>query len=252
MKKIYLHQFLSKAGIFKSKNDLIQAIKNSEIKISNKIIINPRFQFNPKTKLVTYKDKPVKPLKTKIYIIINKPESYLSSKLTNEDIRLNKKSIFDLIKIDEQTKKTLFSIGRLDEDSSGLLIITNDGKLCSEIINPKNNIKKVYQVTLKKPISQEDIKKIEQGITIDLEENNIITKYKTKESKISLETPTKLTITLTEGKKREIKRIFEAINNEVIKLERIAIGNIKDLNLNPGQYKITDLKFIKERISSKT
>ena len=250
MKKIYLHQFLSKSGIFKSKNELIQAIKNSEIKISNKIITNPRFQFNSKTKLVTYKNKPVKSLKNKVYILINKPEGYLSSKLTDNDIRLKKRTIFDLIKVDEQIKKTLFSVGRLDEISSGLLIITNDGKLCSEIIDPKNNIKKTYQVILRKPISQEDIRKIEQGIIIDLEENGIITKYKTKESKINLETPTKLTIVLTEGKKREIKRIFEAVNNEVIKLERIAIGNLKDLSLKPGQYKVTDLKFIKERIKS--
>lgn len=252
MKKIYLHQFLSKAGIFKSKDDLIQAIKNSEIKISNKLIINPRFRFNPKTKLVTYKDKLVKSLKTKIYIIINKPEGYLSSKLTDNDVILKKKSVFDLIKTDEPTKKTLFSVGRLDESSSGLLIITNDGKLCSEIIDPKNNIKKVYRVILKKPISQEDIKKIEEGITIDLEENGIITKYKTKESKINLETPTRLTITLTEGKKREIKRIFESVNNEVIRLERIGIGNLKCLNFKSGRYKQVDLKFIKERISSKT
>lgn len=247
MKKLQLHKFLTKTGMFAGKKEIIDAIKNSEIKIGDRIILNPIYQFNPKKEMVYWKGKKIEALAESVYIILNKPEGYLSSRLAKKDIELGKKSMFDLIKVDEKTKKTLFSVGRLDEDTSGLIIITNDGKLCAKLANPKHGIGKTYEVLLEKSLSEKE--KIESGIVIELEENGRITKYKTKPCKI-FGSGKKVQIALTEGKKREVRRIFEAVGNKVIALQRISIGsiNLKELNLEKGKFIQTDLKFIEEKI----
>ncbi|MEM4271902.1 MAG: pseudouridine synthase [Candidatus Pacearchaeota archaeon] len=259
MKKIYLHQFLSKTGLFESKVELIRAIRKGEIKIDDRPVINPFFQFRPGKKIVYWKGQPVKEVEGFIYIILNKPEGYLSSRITEMDKKLGKKSMFDLIekdkKLDEITKKTLFSVGRLDEDTSGLILITNDGKFCTKMTNPKHEIPKKYRVVLEKPLAKELIAKIEKGITIELEENGRITKYKTKACKINMMpgSDKELTLTLFEGKKREARRIFQAVGNKVIKLQRIAIGNLqlKEFGLKEGEFVFKDRKFIEERVFRK-
>ena len=253
--KIYLHQFLSRTGLFRSKEELRRAIKAGEIKIEDKVVLNPLYQFRENKKTVYWKGKPIKARHEKIYIILNKPPNFLSSKLTREDVRLRKKSVFDIIenekKIDDQLKRTLFCVGRLDEDSTGLLIITNDGDLSAKITEPKRRIGKTYFIELIKPLKEEEIEKIEQGITIELEENGSKYQYLTGRSKIELFGDKKAKIIIHEGKKREVKRIFKAVGNKVVKLERAAIGrlNLNELKLNQGEYIITDKKFIEEKIA---
>ena len=174
--------------------------------------------------------------------------------MTDEEKKLNKKSIFEIINkdatIDEKTKNSLFSVGRLDEDTSGLLIITNDGKLSSRITNPDHEVNKTYLVVLKNKLSQHDIHSIEMGMYIDLEENGRIYKYKSKKCKILPETSNRIKITVKEGKKREIRRMFEKIGNQVLTLERVSIGNLKlkDLNLKESQYMFIEKKFIEQRL----
>lgn len=251
--KIRLHQFLRETGVFESKQNALNAIINGEITISNKAIKNPNFQFNARKKLVCWKGKPLKQIKKKIYIILNKPEGYLSSRLTKQDI--GKKSVFDIVKgaADENTEKSLYCIGRLDEDTSGLLIITNDGQLEPKINSPEANIKKTYRAVLQKPISKEDILKIERGITITLEQNGKYSKYTTKPCKIALIDSKKLDITISEGKKREVKRIFEAVGNKVIKLQRIRIGDLRleELKIKKGKYILVNRDFIYQKILKK-
>lgn len=244
-----LHQYLSKTGIFSSKKGLLTIIQEGKIKVGNTIITNQAHYFDPKKKHVYYQGKQLKLLPTKLYLIINKPVGYLSSKLTANDIQLKKKSVFMLLgkEIRDEIKKTLFCVGRLDEDSSGLLILTNDGKLNLFITDPNNKIKKTYSLTLEKPITNKEIQQLEQGITIQLEENGKITPYTTKQSTITLLTTTTLEITITEGKKREIRRMFTALNNTVLTLERTAIGNVR-LDLPSGAYKKIDKAFLTQRL----
>lgn len=248
--KIHLHQFLSRTGIFKKKNDIIEAVKNGFITIGDQIILNPMYRFNPSKKIVKFKGKVLKIVDKKVYYVINKPIGYLSTKLSSLDIHNNKKSVFDLLDIDERIKQTLFCVGRLDEDTSGLLILTNDGKFGFKIAHPKFNVKKTYYVVLEKPISQEQIKKVSEGVIINIEEDGKYINYKTKPCKIKLISEKKLFITLTEGKKREVRKIFQSINNKVIRLERISINklNLKELNLKQGQYKEVSLYFLNRNL----
>jgi len=249
MKKIRLHQFLSKTGIFKSKFDLIEAIEKGEINVRDKTITNSHHQFNPKTDFVFYNGKLLKITKKNIYLLVNKPTSYLSSKLSEKDKKLKKKSIFELIDLDETIKNSLFCVGRLDENSSGLIIITNDGKLSKFIADPENNITKTYIVTLEQQILNKTIEMIQKGITITLEKDGVKTKYKTKKCKIDIVADKKLKITLTEGKKREVRRIFEAVGNNVLTLKRISIGKIKVDKIKEGQYLEVDKEFILKKLN---
>lgn len=252
MKKIQLHQFLSQTGLFASKKAIIQAIRKGEVKIDDEVVTSPVYQFKPKKRAVYWKNQLVKAVEQKTYLLFNKPEGYLSSRLTPKDLELKKQSVFDLLKnkIDEKTLKTLFCVGRLDENTSGLLILTNDGKLSYKLTQPKSQVTKTYQVTLEKPLEKEQISAIEKGVVIELEENKKVTLYQTKPCQVDLESETQLIIIISEGKKRLVRRIFQAVNNQVISLERLAIGKIdlKGLHLKKGEFVKVDLKFIEEKI----
>lgn len=240
--KLRLHQFLSRTGAFSSKKELITAIIKAEITIDGKAVTNPMHIFDAKKK-VCWKGRPLKRITAKTYIAINKPEGYLSSRLTPEDARLGKKSVFELIKgFDEQTEKSLFCAGRLDEDSSGLLIITNDGKLGSKITAPGSGIEKTYHAALARPVTDGELAKLRKGVTIQLEENGKITSYTTKPCRAEITSTDRkqLNLVLTEGKKREARRMLESTGNKVTQLERTAIGKLtlQELKLEKGQYAI--------------
>jgi len=250
MAKIRLHQFLSKTGAFSVKKDIVDAIKCGKITIKGKVITNPHYQVGPKDN-VLFDGKELFKQKKKVYIILNKPEYYLSSKLTDYDIKERKKSVFSLLKgIKEDIKKTLFCVGRLDENSSGLLIITNDGDFSHKVTDPESKIRKSYEVELEKPISIAERQRIEQGITIVLEENGIRTNYKTKPCKIEMKDKKSLVATFTEGKKREVRRLFGAVGNRVVKLKRIVIGKLDlyKLKIPEGKYISVSEEFVKEKI----
>lgn len=253
--KLRLRQFLTRSGFFKNKSEIDEAINKGDITLSgNEVITSPSYQFNPKKRNVYYKGKLIKPFKKDVYILLNKPAGYLSNlKLSNEEKNLKKRSVFDLLTgVDPKTKQTLFCAGRLDEDSTGLLLITNDGDLANQITNPENKVRKTYQAILEKPLMPKDVSRIESGVTITLEEEGKLIQYKTLPCKIIIDSGNskRVKIVLSEGKKREAKRIFEAVNNKVFTLERLKIGglDINELRLKLGEYKIVDKDFILERV----
>lgn len=238
MKKIRLHQYLSRSGIFARKQDLLDAITHGHIRVHDTVVTDPHY-FIGTRKDVFYKDKRIKPITKKIYVALNKPVGFLSSKLTVNDRKLHKKSVFDLLADSdfEGVKNTLFCVGRLDEDTSGLLLLTNDGCLSNNITDPESTIVKTYAAVLRTPLTAEQKKMLEQGVVIFLEENDIRIPYKTKPATI-LGNDKKITLQLVEGKKREVRRMLEAVGNSAISLERVSIGSLhlKDLTLASGRY----------------
>lgn len=166
-------------------------------------------------------NKLIKPLEKRITIMLNKPAGYITTKKDPHA----KKTVMDLIPYTD-----LFPIGRLDKDTEGLLLLTNDGDLAYKLTHPKFEHEKQYMVELKKPITQSEIQKLEKGIIID--------NKKTAPCKITNHKENKLNITLHEGRKRQIKRMFEYLGNKVIYLYRLRIGKLKLGNLKKGTYKI--------------
>ncbi|MBI2550148.1 rRNA pseudouridine synthase [Candidatus Woesearchaeota archaeon] len=250
--KLRLHQFLSRTGAFTSKKDVVSSVRNGEVSIAGEVVVNPEFIFDATKCRVFWKGRLLQRVKGSVYVIINKPEGYLSSRLSSNDRKLGKRSVFELVEKDksigEATMKALFCVGRLDEDTSGLLLMTNDGKLGSRLTDPKYGIKKTYLAELQKPISGKAVVELEKGVVIGLEENGRIADYKTKGCRIEVTAADmkKLKVTVTEGRKREVRRIFEAVGNKVLRLQRVALGSLKleDLNLKKGKYLIADRKLI--------
>ncbi len=166
-----------------------------------------------------------------VYIMINKPKGILSA--SNDKSR---ETVVDLVK-PEFNREGLFPVGRLDKDTTGLLIITDDGDFGHRVISPKSGIEKEYLVTLDKPITDSDIKILEQGVT--LVDGAVCRPAKIK---LANETRTMIYITITEGKYHEIKRMLGVVNIGVNELERVRIGSLyKDESLQFGQYReLTD------------
>ena len=134
-------------------------------------------------------------------------------------------------------KKDLFPVGRLDKDTLGLLLFTNNGKLAHELISPKKHVDKIYYVELEKTISKEDILKVEEGIDIG--------GYITKPSKIEKISSTKIYLNIQEGKFHQVKKMMHGIDNEVTYLKRVKFGKLELGNLEAGaviEVELSDIK----------
>lgn len=237
--KTRIKQFLSSTGRFSSNEEIVNAIKDSKIQINNKVITNPNYCLNPKMDKVTYNNEILRKTR-KLYYMLNKPKGYLSSKLTGKDKELRKKSAFELfdnLNLTISEKNSLFFVGRLDEDTEGLIIVTNDGDLSNKITSPNSLIEKEYYCVLENKLTQKDIQKISKGVNIEIEENGEISTYLTKPARIIAKDDYLINIIIHEGKKREIRKIFEALGNKVLNLKRIRIGKLLLGDLKSKQFK---------------
>lgn len=188
----------------------------------NKIVIETQgVTIDPSKDIVKLNGKTLTFNEETIYLILHKPAGYLSTKADTHE----RNTIMDLI-----PHKNLNPVGRLDKDTEGLLLLTNDGDFAYKITHPKFEHEKEYIVHLKNPLSDSDKKKIEKGIVLD--------GSKTAPCVISKIQHTKCHIIIHEGKKRQIKRMFEEIQNRVVYLKRIRIGKLLLGTLKKGAYKI--------------
>ena len=179
----------------------------------------------------------------KLYIIMNKPEGYVCSAVSDSH-----KTVYELLhpelqKLVQNAKRgeRLHTVGRLDCNTSGLLLFTNDGFFSHKISSPENHINKIYEVELKNSVSENEQfiyqKKALQGIILPAEKK--FGEQKSSPMKISFQSESKCFIELSEGKFHQVKRTFSALGNEVIKLCRIKIGKLElNKNSKPGEYKI--------------
>ena len=239
-KKTSLKQFLMKSGKFEKVYDCINSIRNGKVFLNNKVIKNPNYFFNPKNALVKIKGEKLKQVQ-KLYFLMNKPAGYLSQKSGNE------KTIYDLLEklnITKEAKQSLFAVGRLDKETEGLMILTNDGKISSLLMNPENKVAKKYHTILEKPVSNEHIKLLEKGVIIEIDGN----KYKTTKCKIKKTGENEVYVSITEGKKRQIRKMFESIGNEVVYLKRVSIGGLQLGKLDAGEIKEMTKDGIMEKI----
>lgn len=214
-----INKYIAKCGIA-SRRKADTLIEQGKISVNDKVMTSLGYIVQ-EGDIVKYEGKIIKLIEDKYYIMLNKPIGYAC---TNSK-KFDDKVIFDLIDIDTK----LFSIGRLDKDSRGLILITNDGDIYNNVIHPRNEIFKKYIVKLDKSFLHRDKYKIESGIDIG--------DYITNPSKIKILRENILQIEINEGKNRQIRRMFEALNYEVIDLNRVSIGDIKLGDLPIGSYR---------------
>lgn len=218
-----IDKFLSECGIC-SRKEAQKAAKCGDITVDGKIIKKADTHINPDENILCLHGKEIT-YKKYTYIIMNKPEGYISA--TDDD---RQKTVLDLL--DEKYRKLgLFPCGRLDKNTVGLLILTNNGDLCHKLISPKHHAEKVYRFKSERIVTEEDRQRLENGIKLD----DIIT----KPAKVVLyDDRMSGEITLTEGKYHQIKRMFEAVCNKIVFLERIEFAGIKlDTSLERGEWR---------------
>lgn len=238
-KKISLKQFLMKSGKFDRANDCEKAIREGNATVDKKTVTNPNYFFSPKS-LVRIGGENIRKVH-RLYFLMNKPVGFLSQKAENE------KTIYDLIEkldIPKEHKKSLFAVGRLDKDTEGLMIITNDGQLSDMVMQPDREIIKKYHVILEKPIAGNSLKLLEKGAIIEIDDS----KYKTSKCKIKKVKEKEVYISITEGKKRQIRKMFESIGNSVVYLKRVSIGGLQLGNLKEGEIKPITREEIMEKL----
>ncbi|MBE6149535.1 MAG: rRNA pseudouridine synthase [Firmicutes bacterium] len=172
----------------------------------------------------------------KEYILLYKPRGVVTT--TSDDKK--RKTVLDLI----DTDKRLYPVGRLDYDTTGVLLLTNDGELTNLLIHPKNNIDKVYVAKIEGILTGLEIKQLERGVVIDgFKTSPAIIKVRKKDKK---DNDSLVQITIHEGKNHQVKKMFEAVGHKVIKLKRERIAFLDLTGLKPGEYRKLNIKEVKK------
>ena len=227
MNKPRLIQIVKRSGIANTREDATAIIKAGRVKVDGKPVFDIFYQTRPNKVLID--DKPVKLVEEVVYFIMNKPTGYSCQKTDHPNV-------LEIVKVkDIAVQNMLFTIGRLDVETSGLLIVTNDGAMVHKVLQPINDVWKTYHATVDKEISKEGLDKIRKGITIQLGMNQW---YDCLEAQISEIRPLQYEIRIREGKKRQVRRMVEAVGCEVVRLHRHAIGKLElPHGLKEGEYK---------------
>lgn len=230
--QIRIQKFLSEAGAC-SRRQAEEFIKQGKIAVNSIIVTELGTKIDPEKDTVQLDNKIIK-IKNYIYLILNKPKGYVSS-LSHE----GKRTLSDLIKI----KQHLGYAGRLDEDSEGLMLLTNDGDIIYKLTHPKFQHEKEYIVSTKQEVPDSLIDRLRKGVKLFEGKTNPVKVHRIKNNE--------LRIILNEGKKRQIRRMLKILKLDVKSLKRVRIENIELKDLKPGQTRnLTDeeLKELKGRL----
>lgn len=225
-----LNKFIAHAGIC-GRREAVELIKESMISVNGTIVTEPGFKVSDKD-LVKYKGKKIAAKTTAVYILLNKPKDYI----TTSDDPKGRKTVLDLIK--GATPERVYPVGRLDRNTTGVLLLTNDGDLAQKLTHPSYEIKKIYEVTLDKEFSKKDFDKVLNGITL---EDGFI-----KADALSfLEDKKSLGIEIHSGRNRIVRRIFESLGYTVEKLDRVLFANLTKKNVNRGRWRMLNEKEVR-------
>ena len=220
-----LNKFLATAGIA-SRRKCEELIKNGEIKVNGQVVLNLATTIDEKKDKVEYKGGVLTLPSSFVYLKINKPKGYAS---TSSDEK-GRKTIFDLV---EDKSVRLFNVGRLDYDTEGLILLTNDGDFANRVIHPKFEIEKEYMVTVEGKMQESEFAVLRKGAVVNGERMP-----EAKVKPISFDGKfTKLSVVITEGQNHQVRRMFEAIGRNIRLLKRVRIGQVRLGNLYRGKTK---------------
>jgi 23S rRNA pseudouridine2605 synthase len=219
-----LQKYMASCGVA-SRRKCEEIILEGKVKVNGVLVSELGTKVNHLKDIVEYEGKIISKEENKVYIMLNKPEGYISSVKDEK----GRNTILDIVKV----KERVYPIGRLDYDSSGLLLLTNDGEIYNKIIHPRVEIAKRYIAVVSGEISDNDIRRFETGIDIG--------GYVTAPAEIKIisyeRNLSTIEIAIHEGKNRQIRKMCAAIEHEVLSLKRISMGEIKLGYLKRGDYR---------------
>ncbi len=226
-----LNKYIASTGLY-SRRKADDLIKNSKVTINNEIITDLSYQVDLNKNLQIFANgQEIKPANNKTYLILNKPTDYTCTK----KIFKNEKNIFELI---PKEFHNLNYAGRLDKDSTGLILLTNDGDFIQKLTHPTLSSKKIYEILLSGYLDRKKIQQFETGIELD----GILTKPAKLKIIEEFNNRSVLRVSIEEGRKRQIRRMFLCLGNKVLGLHRVQIANIKlPNNLEIGDWKLINI-----------
>jgi 23S rRNA pseudouridine2605 synthase len=217
-----LNKYLAHAGI-SSRRDAAAIIKEGKVQVNGKVLTEPGYRVQPGDK-VTMDGKALKPQKHFVYVLLNKPKDFIT---TTEDDR-GRRTVMELVS--GATEDRLYPVGRLDRNTTGVLLLTNDGDLAQKLSHPKYESKKIYQVSLDKELTKRDFDKILEGVELEDGMANVDRlAYLDKKSEIGLE--------IHSGRNRIVRRIFESLGYQVEKLDRVMYAGLTKKNVSRGKWR---------------
>ncbi len=226
-----LDKFLAHTG-FGTRKEVKQLLKSKAVTVDMDVKVDPKYQVDPATQSIKVYDEEVS-YKEYVYFMMNKPDGYLSA---TSDARYQ--TVTDLLHADD-LKYEVFPAGRLDRDTEGLVLLTNDGQLSHEIISPKKDVFKTYLAHITGDLTEESRQALETGVEIfDGQDQKFVTKPARVNVLTKSDGHTEVEISITEGKFHQVKRMFASVGCKVIYLKRLSIGALTlDETLALGEYR---------------
>ncbi|NMH75100.1 rRNA pseudouridine synthase [Bacillus sp. RO2] len=225
-----LDKMLANSG-FGTRKEVKKLLKTGVVKVDGNVVKDAKVHVDPEVQEVTVHDDIVE-YREFIYLMMHKPPGLLSA---TEDYR--QETVVDILQEEDKMFEP-FPVGRLDKDTEGLLILTNDGQLAHQLLSPKKHVPKTYYAKIDGEVTVEDIEAFKQGVTLD-------DGYETLPAELKIldaGSESQIEITIVEGKFHQVKRMFQAVGKTVIYLKRLSMGELKlDEDLELGEYReLTD------------
>ncbi|MEQ9439077.1 MAG: pseudouridine synthase [Cyclobacteriaceae bacterium] len=219
---IRLNRYIANAGVC-SRREADKLIESGQVSVNGKVVT----ELGTKVALsdrVKYQGKVLNPEKL-VYVLLNKPKDFITTTNDPQD----RKTVMKLVA--NATEERIYPVGRLDRNTTGLLLLTNDGELAERLTHPSYNVQKLYQVDLEKPITDEDFLKIEAGLTLEdgpaqVDEIGLVDSSRTS-----------LGVSLHIGRNRIVRRIFEHLGYEVVRLDRVMYAGLTKKDLPRGKWR---------------
>lgn len=228
-----LNKFIAHCGVC-SRRDAAELVKQGKVKVNNMLITEPGHKVSPKDE-VKLNGKKISLARNLVYILLNKPKDYLT---TTEDPQ-GRKTVMEIIR--RATRERVFPVGRLDRNTSGVLLLTNDGELAQKLMHPSYEVKKVYHVTLDKPLEKKDFEQLLQGVVLEDGPASVdAIGYTDARDK------TQIGVEIHSGRNRIVRRMFEHLGYDVKHLDRVMFAGLTKKNVERGKWRFLTEKEIRQ------
>lgn len=220
-----LQKVMAELGVA-SRRKCEELILMGKVKVNGQIVTELGTKVDKRTAVIEVEGKALAMQTSKVYVLLNKPVGYI----TSAQDQFGRSTVLDLV---SDVPERIFPIGRLDYDTEGLLILTNDGELTYRITHPSHNVDKTYRALVKGKVDAKDVEAFRQGLKIE--------DYTTSPAKLEIlkfiNENTLVNVTIHEGRNRQVRKMCDAIGHKVLRLRRISIGRLKLGDLKPGQWR---------------
>ncbi len=227
-----LNKFVAHAGI-SSRRDAAELVKSGKVSVNGAVVTEPGFKVSAKDD-VRANGKKLFPARKLVYILLNKPKDHIT---TTEDPE-GRKTVLDIVK--HATSERVYPVGRLDRNTTGVLLLTNDGELAQKLSHPSYQVRKIYEATLDKPLTKKDFDELLKGVTLDdgfIAPDSLAYADPKNKAVIGIE--------IHSGRNRIVRRMFEKIGYDVRNLDRVMYANLTKKNVDRGKFRFLQEKEVR-------